>query len=226
MHRERCSVLLVVIVAASRAGVGWGAPVTPRLGVPPLGASTDSCTAALLARTPPYDSTKVLTLAGEYRWIWVDTVSTRRPDRLPPALRLHSRPAIRRFRLWQADTIAAQPSSDPRLRRRWVGQVAGAIVGADTAGFGPSRPQLEISGRGKKTLNVVYDRRVWEGMLDGGDVVDFLSIDVAGSWGFGGYHVRHSQFYVVDLDGKPIPSFAGYYCAMRVGTRSELPNER
>ena len=182
----------------------------------PTRLAQDSCTADLLAHAAPYDARQVLALVGRYRWVWVDTVSTRRPDRLPEAFRGLEKAAASEIRLWEADTVLARGALSAGRERRWVGRVAGAIIGTDTAGFGPSRPQLEVLTEGKGVLSVVYDRRVWEGLLDGGDVVDWLPIEVAGPWGFGGHYVRRSQFVFDDLDGNPIPPFAGYYCALRI----------
>src|ERR1041384_8090728 len=64
----------------------------------PAVSSAPRCEPPLLARTPRYDTSQVTLLAGHYRWVSVDTVSTRET---PP-----NRVVVRgTFRLWATDSI-------------------------------------------------------------------------------------------------------------------------
>ena len=117
--------------------------------------------------------------------------------------------------------VSSQSSSAQRpvrtLRQVPSGRLEGAFLGADTTGFGPGRPQLRVGGLGANRLRLVYDPIVYDAVvMDGGVLEEDLPIVVAGPWGFGGYYAAYPQLYTVDLDGRPIPPFAGYYCAVRV----------
>ena len=209
-HRASVTATLGIALCA---GCGYKhASAEPR----PTTAAPTACTAALLAHTAPYDSAHIFALVGRYRLVWVDTVSTRRPERLPRELRAERKPAVQEFRLWRAN----QPPAESRPRRfgeLWRGPVQGAMSGRDSADFGPGRPQLQVGGRAGNDLRIVYDPIVYDAVvMDGGDLTVDLPIAVLGPWGFGGAYVHYSQFYLADLDGKPIPPFAGYFCALRI----------
>ena len=195
------------------AGCGYKhASAEPR----PVTAAPTACTATLLAHTAAYDSAHIFALVGRYRLVSVDTVSTRRPELLSRELRAKRKLEVQEFRLWRAN----QPPAESRPRRfgeLWSGPVQGAMSGRDSADFGPDRPQLQVGGRAGNELRIVYDPIVYDAVvMDGGDLTVDLPIAVLGPWGFGGPYIHHSQFYLKDLDGKPIPPFAGYYCALRI----------
>jgi hypothetical protein len=179
----------------------------------PLNAARDSlgCTPQLLSDAAPYDSTRPLALVGHYRWVLVDTLSTRRPPDPPPPgepARTPAVPEVPEFVLRLPDSA----TEAPRPRHRLIG----AIVGWDTTGFSLGHPQIWMDQRWPTTLTIAYDPRV--GMiLDGGDIVEDIPITVAGPWGFGAYYERWSMFLVTDRLGRRVPAFAGFYCALRIG---------
>jgi hypothetical protein len=205
--------LITVLVLAVCGACGSHTAPAMRRSVAP---APEPCTATLLARTARYDSTSALALVGQYRLVWIDTVSTRGLNRLPPGPRQGPAVKHREFRLWVADTAAARRRASGLLQQSSA-RLEGAFIGADTTGFGPGRPQLRVGGLGADRLRLVYDPIVYDAVvMDGGILEEDLPIAVAGPWGFGGYYAPYAEFYTVDLDGKRIPPFAGYYCALRV----------
>lgn len=184
-------------------------------------ASRDTvCTAALLARTPPYDTLRVGELAGRYRWRAIDTLSTRVPlpaEALERATQ--AKPFPRAFWLRPTDSRlrVATPRAPNKRYRRAIGPLSGIVLDGDTTGFSPEHPQVEVSGGRVHYLTILYDPRVGEGLLDGGHVMELLPIQVLGSWGFGGYYDTAGDLIgFLDRNGKWVPTFAGYYCAFRL----------
>ena len=176
------------------------------------------CDAELLARTPVFDSSRATELPGRFRWIYVDTVSDRKPLRLSPELLARAKPLPTEFQLWLRDSsvrVDREPTFPHLEASRSL--IGGALLGFDSTGFNGYHPQITAYwGPYGAYLNVSYDPRVGRGLIDGGDVAETLPIDVLGTWGFGGYYERLSQFRVRDLDGDVIRPFAGFYCAMRI----------
>src|ERR1043165_5317241 len=160
----------------------------------PAVSSAPRCEPPLLARTPRYDTSQVTLLAGHYRWVSVDTVSTRES---PPG-----RVVVRgTFRLWATHSISRPPRHTARLGYPALGPISGAVEGFDQTGFSADHPQIQVRGR---YLELLYDPRVGRGLLDGGHVMEELLIDVLGTWGFGGYYdTRGDLIAVADRNGNP-----------------------
>lgn len=185
-------------------------------------ARTDSdqpaeCSRALLAHTSRYTPAMYGRLPGTYRWYNVDTVSTRQP--WPAAIEQKLR-AGREIRLWRRSASARDSLNGAGNRKRWrsVGPIAGAITAFDTTGFSDEHPQIELPNPQQPFLTLLYDSRVGRGLLDGGHIMDILPIEVLGDWGFGGYYDSSGSLIAVrDKNGGLVPTFAGYYCAVRIG---------
>lgn len=191
------SVLICTVLACHRQGFGW----------PDL-ASKTGCTPELLARTPSYDSSRVLSLVGSYRLIEIDTArgwielesSFPHPGEWP------------RLRLWVVDSVHA------RWRRSIITQslvrvnrpVAGMVAGNEEKGFTADNPQTEVTSRDLNELTIRFTPGI---VLDG--PIEFLPIARLGSWGFGGYFEDGAIVVPVGRDGKPLGQRAGYYCAFR-----------
>lgn len=213
---------LVVILLALIGAPGWAKRGTAQTRVvQPRDARSRACTARLLAATPPYHASRFQDLVGHYRWTSVDTVSTRLaiPPELLERMRKVGRSLPTEFRLWRTDP-ALRKAVPPRAGD-WghgaIGPLSGELVHADTAGFSPDHPQVEVTSDTTPYLEILYDPRVGRGLLDGGHVMEVLPIEVMGDWGFGGYYdTRGDLLAVKDRNGKLIPSFAGYYCAFKL----------
>jgi hypothetical protein len=197
------------MTSVAQRGAAEPAPVMP-----------PSCTAELLASTPPYDQSRFGQLIGHYRWTNIDTVSTRRAISPADYEQMKRGQLLRsEFRLWPTDSAfrIAIPFRSGLGGRAAVGPLSGALVHGDTAGFSPDHPQIEVTSEARPYLEILYDPRVGRSLLDGGHVMELLPVQVLGDWGFGGYYdTRGDLIGERDRDGKVIPSFAGFYCAFRL----------
>ena len=191
------------------AGVACAAPSGSSSNTNGVARTPLACTARLLARSTPYDSSRALDLVGQYRLERVDTVSGR--SYVPAPSSVHQQP---RLRLWATDSahrysrinlITRQPQAIYR-------PIVGAILGADTSGSTADNPQIVLDSHALDWLTLRHTPKL---MLDGG-AIQHLPISVLDSWGFGGYYSEDGSILFSGPDGKIDKPGAGYYCAFRV----------
>ena len=191
------------VVAGAACAAASGSNTNGDARIPP------ACTARLLARSTPYDSSRALDLVGQYRLERVDTVSGR--SSVPAPSSVHQQP---RLRLWATDSahrysrinaITGQPQAIYR-------PIVGAILGADASGYTADNPQVILASHALDWLALRYTPKL---MLDGG-AIEYLPMRVLDWWGFGGYYSDDGSILVSGPDGKIAKPGAGYYCAFRV----------
>lgn len=173
-------------------------------------ARATGCTPELLARSAPYDSTRVRELAGTYRLVQVDTAH----GWVASEVRYESPVAGRAMRLWVADSTVAHWQRNHRTGglRPANRPIVGEVPSHGEKGFTAMNPQVEIGGGRSAVLSVKYHVNL---TLDGASPWH-LPIERVGRWGFGGYFFEpHDMVIPWGIDHKPLPPRSGYYCALR-----------
>ena len=162
-----------------------------------------ACTPALLASTPPYDTSRISELVGVYGWMSVDTLSTREAPFQGARWRDY-------FKLWLTDSALRRQHANAPREFFPLGVISGGIIGFDSSGFSRDNPQIQVPDYEQRYLMIRY----FAG--SGNDLpMDELPISVLGVWGFGGYY-ENGWPATKDRNGKLVPSFVGYYCAYRM----------
>lgn len=172
-------------------------------------AAKNGCTSELLARTAPYDSTRLSTLVGSYRLVQIDT--TAGWFELERGYGDAGRASA--MRLWAADSLNAHWRKN--LFTGKIGPVnrpiSGALAGYENAGFSAGNPQIDVTSRALDYLTVrftpqlMFDGQIWE-----------LPIERLGSWGFGGHFEEGSYVVPAGRDGRALGQRAGFYCAFKL----------
>jgi hypothetical protein len=170
------------------------------------------CTPELLARSPAYDSSAVLGLAGHYRLVLIDTAAGwLELNRLSGTFGHEDI-----LTLWKTDSLHRHSRVNLISRQRTPANqpIVGQLGGFEKAGFTPDLPQVTLNDRGLDYLTVVFSPN-W--MSDGdGATIWSLPISKEGTWGFGGYFSEGAYTVPSDADGNPLGQRAGFHCAIRV----------
>jgi len=171
-------------------------------------ARTSGCTPELIASAPRHQATDVLSLAGQYTLVQIDTTRGWFEFERENDVAFKRYPTLT---LWPTDSLHRFSRVNPLTARRIPADIplAGALSGYEHAGFTPDRPQVEVSAPDYDLVvrfqpGWEFDAPMWD-----------LPIERHGSWGFGGYFAESEYALPAGPDGKALGQRAGFYCAFR-----------